>query len=229
LFDEKQITFYFRALMDWRSMAALVMLAPSAASAQAGPPMITNDPDTPGAGKWEINLAMTGGKRQSDWTVSAPDIDINRGVGENIQLSINLPWIHEHDSGGAWISGLGDVEFAIRWRFLDQDAAGLSMAVQPMWVSSWSRAAQRHGLASPNGEFVLPLQMARHFGHSAVGLEIARHFLESASDEWQMGAFVEHDCSEKSECLTEINTTWSSNDGPQTLVNVGARKSSVSI
>jgi hypothetical protein len=31
----------------------------------------SNDPDTPGAGKWEINLAMTGGKQPRDWTVSA--------------------------------------------------------------------------------------------------------------------------------------------------------------
>ena len=32
-------------------------LDPAALYAQGGPPMLTDDPDTPGSGNWEINLA----------------------------------------------------------------------------------------------------------------------------------------------------------------------------
>src|SRR5207253_1044200 len=36
---------------------ALLILRPISAAAQGGPPMQTDDPDTPGPGYWEINLA----------------------------------------------------------------------------------------------------------------------------------------------------------------------------
>ena len=39
--------------------APLALLCASGA-AVAGPPLLTNDPDTPGPGAWEINLAATG-------------------------------------------------------------------------------------------------------------------------------------------------------------------------
>ena len=51
------------------------------AHAQGGPPLITNDPDTPGAGHWEINLAAAGTHASGSWEVSLPDLDVNYGLG----------------------------------------------------------------------------------------------------------------------------------------------------
>jgi len=39
------------------SLAILILLVPARAFGQGGPPLITDDPDTPGPGYWEINLA----------------------------------------------------------------------------------------------------------------------------------------------------------------------------
>ncbi|MEO8188232.1 MAG: hypothetical protein ABI580_12810, partial [Burkholderiaceae bacterium] len=100
-----------------------------------------------------------------------------------------------------------------------------AVAVQPMWISSFSHAAQRKGLASPDDEFVLPLQIARHFDHSAAGIEIARHWVEHAGGSWQAGVFGEYDCAAALECLAELNTIWSAGEATQTTVNLGARKS----
>lgn len=47
----------FHTLMAW-SVAASVL---------AGPPLEFDDPDTPGAGSWEINLASTMAKRANLW------------------------------------------------------------------------------------------------------------------------------------------------------------------
>jgi len=41
--------------------AALTMFAPRAAP-QGGPPFISDDPDTPGPGHWEINLGFLGSR-----------------------------------------------------------------------------------------------------------------------------------------------------------------------
>jgi hypothetical protein len=197
-------------------------MAPVMAVAQGGPPLITNDPDTPGPGAWEINIAATGDRSARAWTLDAPDVDINHGVGERVQLSMHAPWSHRRDEGGAWFSGMGPIEFGVRWRFLDQAQAGVSVAVQPLWIRSFSPAAERHGLNAPNPEWVLPLQVSRHFDHSALGGEIARHVVANEPDTWQAGGFFEYDCRPRLQCLGEINTTWE--DGPNTVLNAGGRQ-----
>jgi hypothetical protein len=202
-------------------LAMGLLVFPAISHAQAGPPLITNDPDTPGPGAWEINVAATGAHAGGAWDIDTPDVDINHGVGERVQLSLHVPWSHR-DAAGAWMSGIGAAEFAVRWRFLDQSQAGIAVAVQPMWISSLSRAAERRGLASSNAEFVLPLQAARSFDHWAAGMEIARHFVANEPDAWQAGVFAEYDCAATVQCLAEINTSWG--DGANTILDVGARK-----
>jgi hypothetical protein len=211
----------------WRLRVPLALLVclpalfPGVGYAQGGPPLITNDPDTPGPGAWEINIAASGAHAGGAWDIDAPDVDINRGVGQRVQLSLHLPWSHRVVDGD-WMSGEGPVEFGLRWRFLDQSDAGVSVAVQPLWTSSFSRAAQRRGLAPANAEFVLPLQASRTFDHGAVGIEVARHFVANEAGAWQGGMYAEYDCAAAWQCLAEVNTTWS--DGTATIVNVGARK-----
>jgi hypothetical protein len=209
------------AAVSSRLLALGLLAFPAISHAQAGPPLITNDPDTPGPGAWEINVAATGAHAGSAWDIDAPDVDINHGVGERVQLSLHLPWSHRN-AAGAWASGIGAAEFGVRWRFLDQSQAGIALAVQPMWISSFSRSAERRGLASPNAEFVLPLQAAHSFDHWAAGMEIARHFVANEADTWQAGVFAEYDCASTVQCLAEINTSWS--DGANTILDLGARK-----
>jgi hypothetical protein len=40
-----------------RGLGLLLLLTPLSAFAQGGPPMVTDDPGTPGDGHWEINIA----------------------------------------------------------------------------------------------------------------------------------------------------------------------------
>ena len=50
--------------------------------------MITDDPGTPGPGKWEINLAIGLEHRSGETSLDLPEIDLNYGVGEHIQLTL---------------------------------------------------------------------------------------------------------------------------------------------
>ena len=43
--------------------------------------MITDDPGTPGNGHWENNLAIAFEHRPNEWSIDAPAIDLNYGVG----------------------------------------------------------------------------------------------------------------------------------------------------
>ena len=79
---------------EWVRTGAVVVLVAVAEGvvAQGGPPLVTDDPETPGANHWEINLAATGDHTSSRWQIAAPDTDINYGWGEHIQLKLDVPW-----------------------------------------------------------------------------------------------------------------------------------------
>jgi len=54
---------------------------------QAGPPFLTNDPGTPGNANWEINLASMQTLVCGMSSYQVPQIDVNFGVGDRIQLT----------------------------------------------------------------------------------------------------------------------------------------------
>jgi hypothetical protein len=210
-------------VLAWLAALALAWL-PMLAHAQGGPPLITNDPDTPGDGHWEINIAATGTHGSDGWQLSLPDLDINYGLGERIQLSVNVGELHAWNDDTAVASGIGPTELAFRYRFLDEETAGVSLALQPHWAKSWSQAAVSKGLAPQHEEFGLPLQVARHFGKATVGAELGRNFISSEPDEWKLGAFWSRDCIRGLNCLLEVNAVRADGGGTDTIVNLGARK-----
>jgi hypothetical protein len=87
---------------------------------QGGPPMITDDPGTPGPNKWEINLAVAWAHRPAETSLDLPAIDLNYGLGERIQLTLQTApvLLKRRERGPIW--GLGATEAALKWRFLDE-------------------------------------------------------------------------------------------------------------
>jgi hypothetical protein len=208
-----------------RIFAALVLLLSSAwAAAQGGPPLVTDDPGTPGDGKWEINLGLIGSKTAHAWNIDALDADMNYGLGDNIQLKLDIPWSYAHESGGAWYSGIGSVDAGVKWRFLDRDEnseGGLAVSTYPQLLSAWSNYSKRTGVATANKQFYLPVE----FATAAAGFEFAgefgRNFVQNEDDQWQAGIIASHGCgSEALDCLIEVHQTWVPHDS-QTLLNFG--------
>ena len=61
-------------------LCACLALAALQAHAQGGPPMLTDDPGTPGDGHWEINIATLSDHSGDTWTYALPLLDINYGT-----------------------------------------------------------------------------------------------------------------------------------------------------
>ena len=59
--------------------------------AQGGPPMLTDDPGTPGSGVWEINTAYLEQRTTEERVRSFPHVDFNYGLGEHVQLKLRWP------------------------------------------------------------------------------------------------------------------------------------------
>jgi hypothetical protein len=193
------------------------------AFAQGGPPLVTDDPDTPGDGHWEINLGGIASRSRSRWDVDAPDADINYGWGDNIQLKIDAPWTFADDSDGHRQSGLGMVSAGVKWRFLDADEHGFALSTYPQYVSAWSQSSKNKGVASANAEFFLPLEMSTSAGGFEFATEVGRNFVEREADQWEAGVVIAHGCMTAAlECLVEVHQTWQTKDS-QTLLNLGLR------
>src|SRR6478672_1643063 len=113
---------------------------------QGGPPMITDDPGTPGNGKWETNLSVALEHRPGEALYDIPGIDLNYGVGEHLQLTLQGgPVLRKRSDHGA-IGGLGGTEAAVKWRFLDEDKSGLDLSMFPRVIFNIEQSSVRRGL-----------------------------------------------------------------------------------
>lgn len=208
-----------------RDLAALLFasLVCAAAHAQGGPPMATDDPGTPGDGHWEINLAAAGIHTRDAWNLDVPDADINYGLGEHIQLNLDLPWTYTN-SGRRWRAGFGDSSIAVKWRFLDKDDAhAFDLSVYPRYQASLSNYSERIGVASPDRELFVPIEAATKVRGFDIAADLGRHIVQRDADFWSAGIVAGHACgTEKAQCLLEIHREWGG--GPaQTLLNLGLR------
>jgi len=143
---------------------AIFLGASRPAHAQAGPPYFTNDPGTPGNANWEINLgAMPTISRRASST-QAPQIDMNFGVGDRIQLTYEIPFVFQSPAGQPTQTGWGNDYYGVKWRFLDEGEGGLQVSTFPQVEMGGSRHALQVGAAGPGPRYLLPLEVSRRVG-----------------------------------------------------------------
>ena len=179
--------------------------------AQGGPPLLTDDPGTPGPGRWEINVALTAVRQDSNWLLESPTVDWNYGVGERIQLNLETPWVVETASStGRAHSAMGDTRIGVKWRFLG-GATTFAVSTYP------------HLTVNSPGALLLPLEVAGRAGSLLLNGEIGVGLESGNSDEWLYGFAVERDFADLG-LLAEIHGVSRMDRSDTELVwNVGAR------
>lgn len=184
--------------------------------------MVTDDPETPADGHWEMNFAGIATRTPGRWEIAAPDADINYGWGNHIQLKLELPWSFVREAPQGWKSGLGAADAGIKWRFIDKESAGFSMSTYPQITWNWLSSSERRGITSPGQQFFLPLEAATVIGEYRLDAEVGRNFVQAGANQWVAGLVVARDCIPNIECLAEVHETAAVHDS-QTLLNFGAR------
>jgi hypothetical protein len=198
----------------------VLAVLPFAALAQGGPPLVTDDPETPGDGKWEINVASIVSRTSARHEVLVPDVDANYGWGAYVQLKLDLPWAFAREGGGPWRSGIGNTDLGVKWRFIDAEDAGFSMATYPQYSAGWVGASRRRGVASDQRQFLAPLEFSTRAGSFAFDGEVGRNFVHGGKSEWVAGGILAHACGAGRQCLLEVRETRSQ-AGTRSLWNLG--------
>ena len=206
------------------AIAILVAGATRTALAQGGPPMITDDPGTPGDRKWEINLAVAFAHRPNETAYDLPALDLNYGVGERIQLTLQTASVLLKRSDHGPIGGLGGSEAALKWRFVDQEKSGFDMSMFPRVIFNVTQSSVRRGLAEDGTRFQIPFQMAKSFGRLHIDGEFGPLASSVGRSEWLYGMVGGLDVAKPTMLMAELHGTSRMNFTRDVLtVNVGLR------
>jgi len=166
--------------------------------------MITDDPGTPGNGKWENNFAIIFEHRPNETSIDVPQIDLNYGVGDHIQLTLqNAPVILKR-SGHGLVGGLGGTEAAVKWRFLDEATGGLDMSVFPRVIFNTVQSSVNRGVAEPGTRFQIPFQAAKTFGRLHLNVEFGPRAITVGRSEWLNGIVGGFDVSKSTMVMAEL-------------------------
>jgi hypothetical protein len=201
-------------------------LAASLASAQGGPPFITDDPGTPGNKQWEINLGLTGDHNPGAASYRLPDVDVNYGWGDRIQLMYDLSLAaatgpsntnngsNTDNQSSTTQAGLGESQFGVKWRPYEHHRAGesrsdenmdFSLGFYPQASINNPTSAVRRGVVAPGPQYYLPVEFTTKLGPVNFNGELGRWIgNRNAPSRWGRGLIAGHEFSERLELYGEI-------------------------
>ena len=190
--------------------------------AQAGPPMVTDDPGTPGDGHFEINVATLLDRTPQGSSYEVPLIDFNYGLGDRVQLKLETPY--EVDTTKPRATGVGNGLAGVKWRFLDQGEDGWQMSMYPQLEFNYSDLiALKRDIAERGTSLLLPIEIQRTIGGIEFGTEIGR-WVGSRRDSWIEGVVVGKEVSESVELVAELhNERDVTSNRSEQLFNLGTR------
>jgi hypothetical protein len=176
-----------------------------AAHAQGGPPLLTDDPDTPGPNHWEINVAATSQYAAREWEFATPLLDMNYGVGDHIQLKYQVQanvLAPEHDGLRA---GMGNSLAGVKWRFIDQtNSSWLEISTYPQLEFVYPSSSGPRGLAVSGDNVLLPMELEHKFKSLTVYAETGFWWNEHPPTQAIYGLAGEYELSEKFSLMAEF-------------------------
>ena len=187
--------------------------------------MITDDPGTPGNGRWEINLAIAFEHHAGESLFDLPAIDLNYGLGDNIQLTLQTaPVLLKREDHGP-IGGLGGTETAVKWRFLNEEKNGFDVSMFPRIIFNIQSSSARRGLAEDGTRFQIPFQIAKTYGRFHADAEFGPVGITAGRSEWLYGIVGGYDATKNTGLLAELHATSRMNFTREVLtLNFGIRQ-----
>lgn len=100
------------------------------AGAWAAHPLTTEDTGTQGDGNWQLEINLDRARaRETNHSSLTANATLTRGLGNNIDIGLNLPWLQlqSSDDPRQTDRGPGDVSVFLKWRLYDQGQTSLAL------------------------------------------------------------------------------------------------------
>ena len=185
-------------------ICGLMVWMPRVGIAQAGPPFLSNDPGTPGNGNWEINLAAAQTIERGGASYQVPQIDLNFGIGDRVQLTYEVPYVIEATDGQPNHAGWGNAFPGVKWRFVDQGENGWQVSLFPQAETGSTLSAQQRGIGSPGPRLLMPVEAATKLGAVDLDMEAGYYFPKRGPREEIFGLVAGHTFAERFDLAAEL-------------------------
>jgi hypothetical protein len=205
-------------------VALITLLLPISGFAQGGPPMVTDDPGTPGDKHWEINIAGMLASTYDEDLLQFPYFDINYGLGERLQLKVETGWVILRNNVPSTRSGADTVLAGEKYRFLDEDQAGISISTYPQFQFHHFFSSNDPQLTEPGNQYILPFEFSKTFGNWEINPEIGYLYGAVVSNELFYGFVLAFEKAKPWEPLFEVHVNSDlDGTGSTALLNFGFR------
>ena len=131
-------------------------------SALAGPPFITDDPETVEYKHWELYLAHIYNNDKDRLSGTAPHLELNYGVVPNVQLHIITPLAYNRPQGGPNSYGFGDLELGVKYRFVQEGEKIPMIGIFPL--IELPTGNHNKGLGNGDPQLFLPIWFQKSWG-----------------------------------------------------------------
>jgi len=174
--------------------------------AQGGPPYYTNDPGTPGNLQWEINLGYMPFLYPDSSITHTPDVDINFGVGDRIQLTYENAWLRV-DNPSPVKYGLGQDQLGVKWRFYENKDSGFALSIFPQLSINNPNHSAGRGITPKGASLILPIEFTKKLGSIDINWEGGYNLVHKGPDGWLAGLVVGHELTGRLELDAEFYST----------------------
>lgn len=190
----------------------------------AGPPFTTDDSETPRRHGWEINLPFILGRSRALTQAQIPLFDLNYGLSDNFQLDLEVPVYRVSQPGQPPASGLGDIMFGVKWRFLEETKTRPQVAIYPQVCFATGNAAR--GLGAGATCYVFPVAAEKNWGKWTAYANVG-YIVQTAAgnrNSFYYGATVTREVAKGLEVGAEVFGNWVpvSGDSTEDGINLGA-------
>jgi hypothetical protein len=205
-----------------RQLVASIAWLTVLSSTRAGPPFVTDDPEPPPPGGWEINVPFTLERTGHETEMDALLFDVNYGL-PNVQLKLEIPVKIVHEDGAGTTAGPGDLLLGVKWRFFDDEKSQVQLGTYPQVLLP--TGDHRRGLGDGRPAYVLPLVAQKSWDKWTLYGNIG-YTWQTATDKrdyWYSGAVLQREINERLTLGVELfgNTPKERDSHSEVAFNLG--------
>jgi hypothetical protein len=185
--------------------------------APAGPPFVTDDPETVEYQHLEAYLAVQYKHDRDGNSSTLPHFEVNYGLIPNVQIHLIAPLVYVKPEGEGSQYGYGDTELGVKFRFIQETDYIPQVAIFPMIELPTGDSVK--GLGNGRTQYFLPIWLQKSFGpwttYGGGGYWINPG--DGKKDWWQFGWQVQREITKMLTLGTELYyKTASTEDGKDT-------------
>ena len=111
----------------------------------------------------------------------------------------------------------------MKWRFLDEETAGVAVSTYPQYGFNLLRSSSERGLADEDAHLLLPVSAVKSIGPVEMNLEAGRVFASGGEGQWVWGVALGHAFGSVEALAEAFGSTGDEAAARQVVINLGAR------